>query len=403
MRAYLDCNATTQPLPEVVAAMTDALVRGWGNPSSVHRAGIDARHAVELARESVARLLGAQPREVVFTSGGTESAWLAIAGTLDAMGSAGRPAAVPPVLVTMRTEHSAVREACEALEARGRARVAWVPPAADGVIDLAALDAALAEHDGAVALVSVMGANNETGVLQPLQSIGERCRARGVRFHCDATQWVGRMPTALANLPVDLVTVSSHKFHGPKGVGALWVRAGVRVLAQVVGGPQERERRGGTENVPGIAGMGAAAESAMAWLAGDGRARGAVLRDRFEAAVCAAVPDAVVNAAGAERLWNTLAILIPGADSRKLVAALDRAGIEASTGSACSSGAASAARVVAAIAPSLGLAPGTPAGMVRFSAGPDTTAADWQTAMHALAEAVIMSAGPARPPRVDLR
>lgn len=377
MRAYLDCNATTQPLPEVVAAMTDALVRGWGNPSSVHRAGIDARHAVELARESVARLLGAQPREVVFTSGGTESAWLAIAGTLDAMGGAGRPAAVPPVLVTMRTEHSAVREACEALEARGRARVAWVPPAADGVIDLAALDAALAEHHGTVALVSVMGANNETGVLQPLQSIGERCRARGVRFHCDATQWVGRMPTSLANLPVDLVTVSSHKFHGPKGVGALWVRSGVRVLAQVVGGPQERERRGGTENVPGIVGMGAAADAAAAWVAdAAGRERGAALRDAFERAVCAAVPDAVVNGAGAARLWNTTNIGFPGLEAEALLLLLSERGVAASAGAACSSGSLDPSPVLLA----MGVEPRVAHGSLRFSLSRLTTDEDMRVA-----------------------
>jgi cysteine desulfurase len=222
MSAYLDCNATTQPLPEVVAAMVESLERGWGNPSSVHRAGIDARHAVELARESVARLLGAQPREVTFTSGGTESASLAIAGTLDAL-------AGPRTVISMRTEHSAVREACEALESRGRARVRCVPPAAGGLSYVAALDAALDAHAGDVALVSVMWTNNETGVVQPVHAVGERCRARGVRFHCDATQWVGRMPTALAGVPVDLVTLSAHKFHGPKGVGALWVRGGVRV------------------------------------------------------------------------------------------------------------------------------------------------------------------------------
>jgi|LauGreDrversion4_2_1035121.scaffolds.fasta_scaffold83527_2 cysteine desulfurase len=370
MRAYLDCNATTQPLPEVVAAMTEALVRGWGNPSSVHRAGIDARHAVELAREAVAGLLGAQPREVVFTSGGTESAWLAIAGTIDAMAGAGRQAGAPPVLVTMRTEHSAVREACVALEARGRARVAWVPPAAEGVIDLAALDEALADHDGRTALVSVMGANNETGVLQPLQSIGERCRARGVRFHCDATQWAGRMPTALGNLPVDLVTVSAHKFHGPKGVGALWVRPGVRVLAQVVGGPQERERRGGTENVPGIVGMGAAAGAASAWVRdAAGRELGAAMRDAFERAVCAAVPDAVVNGGGAARLWNTTNIGFPGLEAEALLLLLSERGVAASAGAACSSGSLDPSPVLLA----MGVEPRVAHGSVRFSLSRLTT------------------------------
>ena len=363
MRAYLDCNATTRPLPEVVAAMAGALEHGWGNPSSVHRAGIDARHSVELARESVARLLGAQPREVVFTGGGTESASLAIAGTLDAV-------AGPRTLVTMRTEHSAVREACEALEARGRARVAWVPAGADGVVDLAALDAALDAHAGDVALVSVMWANNETGVLQPVHSIGERCRARGVRFHCDATQWVGRMPTDVANLPVDLVTASAHKFHGPKGVGVLWVRGGARVLSQVIGGPQERDRRGGTENVAGIVGAGVAADAAVAWLADPaGRERGAAMRDDFERAVLAAVPDAVVNGGSAQRLWNTTNIGFPGLEAEALLLLLSERGVAASAGAACSSGSLDPSPVLLA----MGVPPRIAHGSVRFSIARTTT------------------------------
>ena len=363
MPAYLDCNATTQPLPEVVSAMTAALVGGWGNPSSVHRAGIDARHAVELARESVARLLGARPAEVVFTGGGTESASLAIAGTLDAL-------AGPRTIVSMRTEHSAVREACEALEARGRARVAWVPPAAGGVIDLEALDAALDAHGEDVALVSVMGANNETGVLQPLRSVGERCRARGVRFHCDATQWVGRMPTALADLPVDLVTASAHKFHGPKGVGALWVRTGVRVAPQVVGGPQERDRRGGTENVPGIVGMGVAAEAAITWLSDPAhREAGAARRDRLERSILSAVPDAVVNGAGAARLWNTTNIGFPGLEAEAILLLLSERGVMASAGAACSSGSLDPSPVLLA----MGIAPRVAHGSIRLSISRLTT------------------------------
>jgi len=363
MRAYLDCNATTPPLPEVVSAVTASLVDGWGNPSSVHRAGIDARHAVELARESVARLLGARPGEVVFTGGGTESASLAISGTLDALGG-------PRTIVSMRTEHSAVREACEALEARGRARVAWVPPAAGGVIDLAALEAALDAHGGDVALVSVMGANNETGVLQPLQAIGERCRARGVRFHCDATQWVGRMPTALVAMPVDLVTASAHKFHGPKGVGALWVRSGVRVAPQVVGGPQERDRRGGTENVPGIVGMGAAAEAALAWLSDPAhREAGTARRDRLERAILAAVPDAVVNGAGAARLWNTTNIGFPGLEAEAILLLLSERGVMASAGAACSSGSLDPSPVLLA----MGVPPRVAHGSIRLSISRLTT------------------------------
>lgn len=378
MRAYLDCNATTRPLPEVVAAMAGALEHGWGNPSSVHRAGIDARHSVELARESVARLLGAQPREVVFTGGGTESASLAIAGTLDAL-------AGPRTLVTMRTEHSAVREACEALEARGRARVAWVPAGADGVVDLDALDAALDAHAGDVALVSVMWANNETGVLQPVRSIGERCRARGVRFHCDATQWVGRMPTDVANLPVDLVTASAHKFHGPKGVGVLWVRGGVRVLSQVIGGPQERDRRGGTENVAGIVGAGVAADAAVAWLADPaGRERGAAMRDDFERAVLAAVPDAVVNGGSAQRLWNTTNIGFPGLEAEALLLLLSERGVAASAGAACSSGSLDPSPVLLA----MGVPPRIAHGSVRFSIARTTTEEERRIAAEEVAACV---------------
>ena len=363
MRAYLDCNATTQPLGDVVSAVTQALVGGWGNPSSVHRAGIDARHGVELSRESVARLLGARPAEVVFTGGGTESASLAISGTLDAL-------AGPGTIVTMRTEHSAVREACEALEARGRARIAWVPPAEGGVIDLGALDEALAEHGDDVALVSVMAANNETGVVQPIKAIGERCRSRGVRVHCDATQWVGRMPASVADWPVDLLTASAHKFHGPKGIGALWVRSGVRVSPQVVGGPQERDRRGGTENVPGIAGMAAAAESAGAWLAdGAGRVRGAAQRDRLERAILDAVPDAVVNGAGAERLWNTTNIGFPGLEAEAILLLLSERGVMASAGAACSSGSLDPSPVLL----SMGVPPRVAHGSIRLSISRLTT------------------------------
>lgn len=378
MRAYLDCNATTRPLPEVVAAMAGALEHGWGNPSSVHRAGIDARHSLELARESVARLLGAQPREVVFTGGGTESASLAIAGTLDALSG-------PRTLVTMRTEHSAVREACEALEARGRARVAWVPAGADGVVDLAALDAALDAHAGDVALVSVMWANNETGVLQPVHSIGERCRVRGVRFHCDATQWVGRMPTDVANLPVDLVTASAHKFHGPKGVGVLWVRGGARVLPQVIGGPQERDRRGGTENVAGIVGTGVAADAAVAWLADPaGRERGAAMRDDFERAVLAAVPDAVVNGGSALRLWNTSNIGFPGLEAEALLLLLSERGVAASAGAACSSGSLDPSPVLLA----MGVPPRIAHGSVRFSIARTTTEEELRIAAEEVAACV---------------
>jgi cysteine desulfurase len=230
-----------------------------------------------------------------------------------------------------------------------------------------------------------MWANNETGVVQPVQAIGERCRERGVRFHCDATQWAGRMPTALASMPVDLATVSAHKFHGPKGVGALWARGGVRVEAQVVGGPQERERRGGTENVPGIVGMGVAADAARAWLADPAaRAAGAAARDAFERAVCAAVPDAVVNGAGAERLWNTTNIGFPGLEAEAMLLLLSERGVAASAGAACSSGSLEPSPVL--------LAMGVPArvahGSVRFSTSRRTRPEELQSAARIVPECV---------------
>lgn len=376
--AYLDHAATTPMRPEAVEAMRPFMDVLYANPSGSHRFARTARRAIDEARDDVAAVLGCAPGEVVFTSGGTESAWLAIAGTLDAL-------AGPRTLITMRTEHSAVREACEALESRGRARVLWVPPAADGTVDLAALEAALDAAAGDAALVSVMGANNETGVVQPVGEVAARCRARGVRFHCDATQWAGRMPLASAELGADLVTVSAHKFHGPKGVGALWVRGGVRVAAQMVGGPQERERRGGTENVPGIVGMGVAADAASAWLADPaGRERGAAARDAFERAVCAAVPDAVVNGAGAARLWNTTNIGFPGLEAEAILLLLSERGVAASAGAACSSGSLDPSPVLLA----MGVPPRVAHGSVRFSTSRLTTAAELEAAARIVPECI---------------
>ncbi|RLS46788.1 MAG: aminotransferase class V-fold PLP-dependent enzyme [Planctomycetota bacterium] len=365
MYSYLDNNATTQPLPEVVAAVNDALLRGWGNPSSVHRAGMEARRLVELARESVAQLVGASDREIVFTSGGTEGAGLAIAGTLAMMPER-------RVIVTMRTEHSAVREACEVFAKRSLAEVIWLECDSAGNADVAALDHILEKRAAEIALVSVMWANNETGAVQPVAEIGARCRARGVRFHTDATQWVGRMTCDLRSMHVDLASFAAHKFHGPKGVGALWIRSGVRVAPQAIGGPQERERRGGTENVPGIAGMGAAAEAARVWLAGDGRVQGAALRDRFERAVIAAIPDAVVNAGGAPRLWNTSNIGFPGLEAEAILLLLSERGVSASAGAACSSGSLDPSPVLLA----MGVPPRVAHGSVRFSLSRLTTEAE---------------------------
>ena len=297
---YLDNNATTRPAGEVVAAMTGALESVWANPSSVHRAGQVARQKLELARESVCRLIGCLDRELVFTSGGTEAANLAIRGSL---------AIEPkrPVLVTSRLEHSAVRELAESLCASGT-EVIWLANDERGIVDLDELRRVLEERGDEIGLVSVMWVNNETGVIQPVEAIGRLCREQRVRFFTDATQWVGKEPTDLSALPIDLLGFAAHKFHGPKGIGGLYVRRGIRLEPQNIGGPQERQRRGGTENVPGVVGLGVAADLARAWLATDERERLAGLRDEFERRILEAIEEVSINGGGAPRMWSTTSL-----------------------------------------------------------------------------------------------
>lgn len=267
---YLDNNATTQPLSAVVEAMREALSGEWANPSSIHRLGTAARRRVELARESVARLIGCQERELVFCSGGSESVGLALFGTWETLAAAGGRRRV---LLTSRLEHSAVRESAARWTRLG-GEVLWAEHRPDGVVDCDWLAETLRLRGSDIALVSLMWVNNETGVIAPIERIGALCRAADVRFHVDATQCVGRWPIDLSAMQVDLLSFAAHKFHGPKGIGGLYLRRGVRVERQVAGGPQERDRRGGTENVPGIVGMGVAADAARRWLAAavlDGR------------------------------------------------------------------------------------------------------------------------------------
>jgi cysteine desulfurase len=375
---HLDHNATTPPAPAVVGAMGETLAEAWGNPSSIHRGGIAARARVEIAREQVARLLGCRPREVVFTSGGTESANLAIRGSLAVGESQGRS-----VLLSSRLEHSAVRECMERLVESG-IEVLWVPHHRDGLVDLAALDEVLRDRGREIALASLMAANNETGVLTPIAEVGERCRRAGVRLHVDATQWVGRLPLDLSALPVDLLTCSAHKFHGPKGVGALVVRGAARIAPQIVGGPQERERRGGTENVPGIVGMGVAAELAQAWLDGEAALRVAALRDRFERAVLAGCEGAVVHGAAAPRLWNTTNIGFPRLEAEAILLVLSERGVYASAGAACSSGSLDPSPVLLA----MGIPPEIAHGSVRFSLGRDASGRELERAAREVVEAV---------------
>lgn len=377
MDAYLDHNATTRPLPEVVAAVRGALEDRWANPSSVHKPGQAAGRTVELARASVARLLGVKPRTVVFTGSGTESIDLAIRGTLAATGKR--------TLITTRVEHAAVRDLAGELARHGDVEVLWAPLDAHGRVDPAALAGMLG---GSVGLVSVQWANNETGAVQPVREIAEACRSARVPFHCDATQWVGKMPVDLGapDAPaIDLLTCSPHKFHGPKGVGVLWVSPPA-LLRPVIHGSQELGRRGGTEPVPAIAGAGAAAEAAIAWLErANERGRLAALRDRLESGVLARSPGAVVNGptGASARLWNTTNIGFPGVAGEAMLMVLSDLGVAASAGAACSSGSLDPSPVLLA----MGVPEPIAHGSIRFSLGRFTTEAEIGHAVDAIGRA----------------
>lgn len=369
---YLDHNATTKPAEEVVTAMIEALREGWANPSSMHRPGQAVRRQVELARESVCDLIGCRDRELVFTSGGTEAANLAIGGSLAAQSQRN-------VLVTSRLEHSTVREPAETLERRGT-DVVWLANDGNGIIDLDKLRRLLAPRAEEIALVSIMWANNETGIIQPIEEVGRLCREHGVRFHTDATQWVGKMPTDVSSMPVDMLSFSAHKFHGPKGIGALYVRSGVRIEPQLIGGPQERERRGGTENVPGIIGLGVAARLAKRWLAGDDRRRLATLRDSFEQRILGAVGEATVIGGDAPRLWSTSNIAFAKLEAEAILLMLSERGVCASAGAACSSGSMEPSTVLLA----MGIGDQLVAGSIRFSLSRDTTAEEIDGAIEVI-------------------
>jgi cysteine desulfurase len=378
----LDNNATTRPTPEACEAVVRGMTELWHNPSSVHRPGQAARHALELARAQLAALIGASPRRLTLTASGTESVHLAIRGVLGASGKR--------TIITTGVEHAAILDLCEQLGAEG-VTVKMVPLNACGVVEAAALETLI---DDDTALVSVQWANNETGAIHPVHAIGAVCRARGVPFHCDATQWVGKMPCNLsaADAPaIGLLTFSAHKFHGPRGVGGLWTAAGVR-LRPAMPGSQELGRRGGTEDLPAILGAGVAAEEAMVWLA-DASAREhiAAMRDRFEASVIARCPGAHSNpparaaAAGpCERLWNTANIAFPRLEAEALLMGFSERGLCASAGAACSSGSLDPSPVLLA----MGIAPESAHGSVRFSLSRDTTQRDLDDAAG-IVEAVV--------------
>ena len=373
---YLDNNATTRPADAVVAAMSRALREQWANPSSVHRAGQAVRREIILARSAVAELIGCQERELVFTSGGTESVNLAIRGSFGALPNR-------RIFVTSRLEHSAVRDLAEALASLD-VEVVWLGNDADGLVDLEALRTLLAQRAGEVGLVSVMWVNNETGVIQPVETIGTVCREFGVRFHTDATQAVGRMAIDVAALPVDLLSFSAHKFHGPKGTGALYLRRGVQLEAQVIGGPQERGRRGGTENAAGIVGTGVAVQLAMDWLAGGGPTDLARRRDTLERGIVDTLERTAVNGLGARRIAGTSNIAFIGLEAEAILLMLSERGVCASAGAACSSGSMEPSPVLQA----MGLPPEQTYGSVRFGLSRETTDDEVRRAVRIVVDVV---------------
>jgi cysteine desulfurase len=334
---YLDNNATTQLDPSVIEEMLPFLKEHYGNPSSGYAFATRARKALDFARERLTALLGCEPSEIVFTSGGTESNNAVISSALqsDPRGKH---------VVTTAVEHSAVLGPCQDLTKRG-CEVTFVGVDRDGNVDLAELEAAIRPE---TALVSMMWANNETGVLFPVEQIAEICRAKGVLFHTDAVQAVGKIPIRLRNTVINFLSLSAHKFHGPKGVGALYVNRRTRFHPLIVGGGQENGRRGGTENVASIAGLGKAAERAAEYLPQE-QTQVRAMRDRFEKAILQSVNGASVNGARAARLPNTTSFLFEGIESPAALLLLDRHHVCCSAGSACRTGSQEASHVLRAM------------------------------------------------------
>ncbi|MEE9568734.1 MAG: cysteine desulfurase NifS [Candidatus Binatia bacterium] len=333
---YFDNNATTRLSAEALEAMQPYLTELYGNPSSIHSFGSQVARKIQEAREQVAALLGASdPIEIVFTSCGTEGDNAAIRGLLES-----RPG--KNHIVTTQVEHPAILGLCQHLEKKGY-RVTWLSVDSNGMLDLGELRDSLSDD---TALVSIMTANNETGVIFPVDDVGEMVRAKGIPFHVDAVQAAGKIPLNLKNSPIDLLTISGHKFHGPKGVGALYVRRGITFRPLIIGGHQERNRRSGTENVSGIVGMGKAAELALRDL-GKEQERVRCLRDRLEKSLLAA--GCRVNGHREKRLPNTLNVSFEFLEGEAILVLLDEYGICASTGSACTAGSVEPSHVLRAM------------------------------------------------------
>ena len=337
---YMDANATTPLLPEVVAAMSPFWTEHFANPSSVHQPGQRARAAVERAREQVASLLSCRASEIIFTSGGTESDNLALFG-----GVIARPNERPHLFVSS-VEHDAVLKAAEALAKRGDVDVTVLQCTSTSRVDPDTLRAAITPR---TRLVSIMLANNETGVINPVRELADIAHAAGALFHTDAVQGAGKLPISVDELGCDLLTISGHKLYGPKGTGVLYLRRRTNLTPIHFGGPQERQRRAGTENVASLVGLGQAAELAQQWLATDGPSQLAALRDHLEKTILDAIPDSGRNSGNEARTPNTTNLYFDGIIAEDLMIALDLQGLAVSAGSACQSGALEPSHVLRAI------------------------------------------------------
>jgi cysteine desulfurase len=370
LRIYLDNNATTPVLPEVLEAMRPYFGERFGNASSIHHHGQETRAAVERARDAVARLLGCRVAEVVFTSGGTEGDNLAIAG----LTSAGDH------VVTSSIEHHAVLLTCKHLEENG-CEVTYVPVDGRGQVDPDDVRRALRPN---TKLISIMMANNETGVLQPVEEIGKIAVEADVYFHTDAVQAAGKVPIDVKRIACDLLSISGHKMHAPQGVGALYVRRGTHLRPLFFGGRHERSRRAGTENVPGIVGLGKAAELAMQGFEHSDDKKMSTLRDRLQRGILAQAEEAGVNGEGAPRVPNTSNIYFDHIEGEAMVISLDLKGLAVSTGAACSSGAIEPSHVLVA----MGLRADRARASIRFSLGKQSTAEDIDIALALVPETV---------------
>jgi cysteine desulfurase len=357
-RVYLDNNATTPVLPEVFEAMRPYFGERFGNASSIHGFGQDARSAVERSRESVAALLGCRASEIVFTSGGTESDNLAIAGLV-------KPG---DHIITSTVEHHAVLFACKHAQETG-IEVTYLPVDGRGLVDPDDVRRAIRPN---TKLISIMMANNETGVIQPVEEVGKIAAEAGVLFHTDAVQAVGKIPVDVNRIGCHALSLSGHKFHAPQGVGALYVRKGARIQPLFHGGRHERSRRAGTENVPGIVSLGKAAELAMQGFTEGANTKMAALRDELERRMLNAVEEAGVNGEGASRVPNTSNIYFHHIEGEAMVIALDLKGLAISTGAACASGAIEPSHVLTA----MGMRGDRARGSIRFSLGKQNSAED---------------------------